>query len=215
MNMERRPIKTRGAAWAQALAATLAKMGVTPNQISLMSIAFAAGSFILFTLAFNSPSRSLFLLTAVLCAQARLLCNLFDGMVAVEHNQTSVLGEIYNDAPDRIADLLIIVGSGYAIRDIPFAIELGWLGGALAISTAYIRVLGKSLGTQSFFIGPMAKPHRMALITFAAILEIGIQYVQINGSPLFYSLVILNIGALLTIFRRLKYIADEKRRIGA
>lgn len=55
----------------------------------------------------------LFLLAAAMI-QGRLLCNLMDGLMAIEGNLKSASGEIYNDAPDRVSDALILVGAGYA-----------------------------------------------------------------------------------------------------
>ena len=80
--------------------------------------------------------------------------------------------------------------AGYAIRDL-LAVELdGWE--LRAITTAYIRVLGKSIGTDTF-LGPMAKPHRMALITVSALLEIAAIHFDFGFSPIYYSLMILNV----------------------
>ena len=44
------------------------------------------------------------------------------------------------------------------------------LGALAAAVTAYIRVLGGSLGLPQDFRGPMAKPHRMAVLTIACVL---------------------------------------------
>jgi len=41
------------------------------------------------------------------------------------------------------------------------------LAAALAILTAYVRVLGVSVGTPQYYLGPMAKQHRMAALTAA------------------------------------------------
>lgn len=41
--------------------------------------------------------------------------NLLDGMVAVEHNQSSPNGELFNDVADRFADVFIIIGGSLAI----------------------------------------------------------------------------------------------------
>jgi phosphatidylglycerophosphate synthase len=54
------------------------------------------------------------LLVAVVGVQLRLLCNLFDGMVAVEGGKKSKSGEVFNDMPDRIADPILLVCAGYA-----------------------------------------------------------------------------------------------------
>ena len=104
------------------------------------------------------------MLLAALCIQCRLLANLFDGMVAVESGQSSKLGELYNEIPDRIADALILIGAGYAVGGQPIP---GFLAAALAIFVAYIRVIGNSVGARDLFLGPMAKPHRMATMTVA------------------------------------------------
>ena len=93
--------------------------------------------------------------------QARLACNLLDGMVAMEWGKKSPLGHLYNEFPDRVADSVLIVSLGYAIG-IPV---LGWFGALAAALTAYVRVFGASLGLPQDFRGPMAKQHRMAVMT--------------------------------------------------
>jgi hypothetical protein len=40
-----------------------------------------------------------------------------------------------------------------------------------AVLTAYVRVLGGSIGLEEHFCGPMAKPHRMAVLTAACLLS--------------------------------------------
>ncbi len=105
------------------------------------------------------------LLLAAAAIQLRLLCNLLDGMLAVEEGFKSKTGDIYNDLPDRVADVLILVGAGYSMRDLPYGSTLGWLAAVMAVFTAYVRLLGGSLGVTQHFIGPMAKQHRMFTLT--------------------------------------------------
>jgi len=112
-------------------------------------------------LLFYVPSSVGALLCAALCAQLRLLCNLLDGMVAIEGRRQSPTGALYNEIPDRIADSLLIVALGYAIH----SPAIGWLGALAAAVTAYIRALGGALRLPQDFRGPMAKPHRMAVLT--------------------------------------------------
>ena len=47
------------------------------------------------------------------CVQCRLLCNLFDGMVAVEGGKRSPNGDLYNDMPDRFDE--DTVGTGFDV----------------------------------------------------------------------------------------------------
>ena len=81
----------------------------------------------------------------------------------------SASGEIYNDLPDRISDGILLVAAGYAAPWPIFGPALGWSAALLAIITAYVRVLGGSSGLTQDFCGPMAKPHRMAVLTAACV----------------------------------------------
>lgn len=205
--MDRRPLKSRGTVWAKGTAKFLANTGITPNQISILSIFMALASMTCFYLA---QEKQIFLLLAALFIQLRLLCNLFDGMVAVEHNKKTNTGDIFNDAPDRVADVLIILGLSLSVRDLPYAIHLGWAASLLAVMTAYIRVLGKSLGTESYFIGPMAKQHRMFLVTMSAITDLILASMNVDFSVSYITLFIIVLGSTVTCFRRLFKIIKDK-----
>src|SRR6185369_11701093 len=151
---ERRPLQSRDARWAKATASFLAARRVAPNLISIGSVVFAAiagAAFVGSTFAFRIP----LLILGAISIQLRLICNLLDGMVAVEGKLGSKSGEIYNDLPDRVADPLILVCAGYAT---PFlwGPALGWCAGLLAVMTAYVRLLGAATGAGQDFRGPMA-----------------------------------------------------------
>ena len=153
----RRQLKTRDAGWAKAVAAWLAKQGVSPNAISVASVVFAtvAGGCYAGTLLWPQPwVETLLFLLAAGGIQLRLLCNLLDGMVAVEWGKGSRAGEIYNDLPDRIADTVILCAAGYAAAG-RYGPTLGWAAAVAALLTAYLRVLGRSVGAGTYFIGPM------------------------------------------------------------
>ncbi len=145
---------------------------------------------------------------AVAGIQARLLCNLFDGMVAVEGDKAGKSGEVYNDFPDRLADPIILIAAGYAATGW-HGVELGWLAGILAVMTAYVRVLGRSIGAGIHFIGPMAKQHRMAVMTAACLLEIGATFAHWQGRLLWVALIVIDLGCVITVVRRLRLIVRE------
>jgi phosphatidylglycerophosphate synthase len=198
----RRPLTSRNTAWAKALAAFLGRHNVNPNFISILSILFALGSAVSFYLVHHFHySNVIFMLVAAACIQLRLLMNLLDGMVAIEYNKKSALGGLFNEVPDRIADTLIIVGAGTIIKDMQYGMDMAYLAAILAIATAYIRALGASLNCGSSFLGPMAKPHRMAMLTGSCI--VAIWYTSI----FYYIFIIMNIGLLITCYRRLNVIA--------
>lgn len=173
MTDNRRPLKSRGAGWAQAGAAALARAGVQPDAISASSVAVALLGATAFWLSAEAEGgvRAGLLLGAGLCIQLRLVANLLDGMVAVEHGRGGPLGPVWNELPDRFADVLFLAGAGYALRHLwpDVGPALGWSAAALALLTAYIRELGRALGQEADFVGPGAKPHRMAALTAACV----------------------------------------------
>lgn len=143
-------------------------------------------------------SRTVFLVLAALFCQLRLLCNLFDGMVAVEGGKGEPDGPFWNEFPDRVADILIFAGAGYGIG-MP---GLGWSAAAFAVLTAYVRELGRATGHESDFRGPMAKQHRMAVITFAALLSVLEPLWQGRNEILMIALAVIAVGAAVTAARR-------------
>ncbi|MEO5831217.1 MAG: CDP-alcohol phosphatidyltransferase family protein [Rhodanobacter sp.] len=158
----RRPIAVRSSGWARSTAALLARSAITPNQISCASVLFALAG----CAALLQWPDAFGLLLCALCILLRLLCNMFDGMVAVEGGKGTATGALFNEVPDRLGDSLFLVALGYAVM-LPW---LGWLCALLAALTAYIRVLGGSLGQAQDFRGPMAKPHRMWLMGIALVI---------------------------------------------
>lgn len=211
----RRPIKTRGAAWAQRLAKILADADVSPNVISGLSVAFAAlggACFLASGLVYGVP-RLLVLLLAAVCIQLRLVCNLLDGLVAVEHGRGQPVGAIWNELPDRFADVLFLAGAGYAaeVAGVRGGAVAGWLAATGALMTAYVRELGRGLGFAADFSGPMAKPQRMAALTLAAVVAAAEPLWGWHGVSVTIGLAVIAIGAFVTVGRRTVTLA---RRLG-
>lgn len=204
----RRPLAVRERKLTKQIAVWLSHKNVTPNQISLLSIVFAIIGFALL-LGYSIHHTPVLLLLAALSIQLRLLCNLFDGMVAVEGGKKTPAGELFNDVPDRIADPLFIVAAGFTTQS-AFGLDLAWGCAILAVLTAYIRVLGVSMGGTADFCGPMAKQHRMALLTLSfVILSIAAWFdwpILLLKFSMDIALTIMLFGLLLTVWRRLKHI---------
>lgn len=210
----RRSLATREAAWSIAIARSLAHRGITPNAVSVLSVAFAiaAGAALAVGPAAVLVPRAATLLIAAACVQLRLLCNLLDGMLAVEEKLKTPTGDLFNELPDRFADVVILVGAGYAVRDEPAGLLLGWSAAVVALFTAYVRVLGGSLGLTQHFIGPMAKQHRMFIVTLAAIVAAGEALLGLHARAIVWGLAVITVGSLITIIRRTNRIASELRQ---
>jgi phosphatidylglycerophosphate synthase len=190
---DRRPIASRSTAWAKWLAARLAASAVTPNQISLLSMVFAAAGGGLM-LAGGWPAW----VAAAACVQGRLLCNLLDGMVAVEGGKSSAVGGLYNEFPDRGADTLLLVPLGYAVGQ-PW---LGWAAALLAALTAYVRVFGGALGLPQDFAGVMAKQRRMAALTLGLLAQSVEHGIAGTAYSLSITAAVIAVGSLHTCWSR-------------
>jgi len=176
----RRPLKSRDTGWARSAAAWLAGRGVSPDAVSAGSLVFALIGCAAFVAAGSAhgAARVALLLVAAASVQCRLLCNLLDGMVAVEHGRGSPAGPIWNELPDRIADALFLVGAGY--------------GAARA-----------GLGQPADFCGPGAKPHRMALLTLVTVVAaVAEPTLWPSGWSLAIGLALISLLAAVTLVRR-------------
>ena len=154
---------------------------------------------------------------ALLLSAPYLLCSLFlplflfrgdyfatclTAWFAVEGGKGTASGELFNDIPDRIADPLIIIATGYAISGVPWGITLAWFAAILAVMTAYVRTLAISIGAPSNFAGPMAKQHRMAILTVACCVTAVESYLWYSSYALLIALIFISTGCIITLFRR-------------
>ncbi len=199
----RRPLRTRGSGWAAGLSRILLKAGLRPNAVSLLSIVFAvAGAGCLWLVARGTEPGALLWLGAATAIQLRLLCNLMDGMLAVEGGLRTPDGDLYNEFPDRLTDPLLLASLGYAGGDGASSL-LGWLCACGALLTAAVRLHGATLTGAHDFRGPMAKPQRMALATGACLLMAALATTGSAARPLPWLLGLMLAGIAVTLARRL------------
>jgi phosphatidylglycerophosphate synthase len=203
---ERRPLASRNTGWARGIAAALARSAVTPNQISVASIFFAGGAAAAL-LALPAPAGPLL---AALGIQLRLLCNLFDGMVAIEGGKQTATGALYNEFPDRVADTVLILALGHACGQA----WLGWAGALLAALTAYVRQTGAGLGLGHDFRGPMAKQQRMFVMTAGCLVAAAAPFWPAAVHALTVASVLIAAGALATCISRSLALAARLRQGG-
>jgi phosphatidylglycerophosphate synthase len=207
--IDRRPIATRNRKWAQDATTWLASRHVSPNAISMAGMCACIIAGIALGLTSVWDYRILWLIGA-LGAQLRLTANMLDGMVAIASARTSKTGELYNEVPDRISDAAVFIGAGYAWGG---DITIGYVATILAIFTAYIRAAGKIAGAPNEFCGPMAKQHRMLVITiacvYAAIAPRSLQVIKFGNwqiGLMTLALLVIVVGSVITVIRRINRI---------
>jgi phosphatidylglycerophosphate synthase len=179
--------------------------------VSIAGIALGVVVSVAFALvpAAGREGRAGLLLVAAAGIQLRLLCNLLDGMLAVEEGFKSTIGDIYNDLPDRVADVVILVGAGYSVRHVAYGVPLGWTAAVLALATAYVRLLGGSLGVTQHFIGPMAKQHRMFTLTVVTLLAAAEALLDMPSRAMLIGLGVIVAGSVITAIRRTRRVVEE------
>jgi CDP-diacylglycerol---glycerol-3-phosphate 3-phosphatidyltransferase len=139
----------------------LAKVGITPNQVTISTtcLAISCGGLILWN------NSMLVLLPPLMLIRATL--NVIDGMLAREHHMKSTLGGILNELADVIFDAAIYL---------PFGLLPGVSGYlvailvVLSIISEMAGVLGLTVGGQRQFDGPMYKTDRGVIFSIIGVL---------------------------------------------
>jgi phosphatidylglycerophosphate synthase len=210
---DRRPIASRERRGWQAAARVLARAGVSANFISVCGLltALAAGAAAVGTAEAAGWQQRLLWLCVAAGAQLRLLANMLDGMVAIESGTASPVGELYNEVPDRFSDAAVLIGVGYAAGG---WVAMGYIAALLALLTAYVRATCRVAGSAQDYCGPMAKPHRMAVIIVAAVylaVTPGTWHAAGDWGIAAMALTVVAAGSAVTCVRRLLRGASELR----
>jgi phosphatidylglycerophosphate synthase len=211
----RRPIAELFRRTARAPVYWCVRLGIHPNWVSYGSIVAAAGAGLCFWQAEMMP---VLLIPAVVLCYVRLWLNMLDGMVALASGKASPAGEIVNELPDRIADVLIFVGVAHSGLCHPLG---GYWVALFALLVAYVGTLGQAVGVQREFSGVMAKPWRMVILHAGAWITLALLWwadgeIRYGGlTVLDWTHVIIIAGCMQTITVRLRRIVRALRTKGS
>jgi hypothetical protein len=186
--------------WTHNLGLFLAQHNVTPNDISLLGVMFAAtsGAAFYFSLQPLALDRAVLLLIAATAIQLRRWTGRLHAIVSRESIQPRP-HPIFYDLPNRIAEALILVPAGYAVHKLPFAVELGWSAAFLGMFGAYLHLMGKESPEGKFVV--MIRNFPMMLLSAACVLSLFDSAVYRTGTMLWIALIILNAAAVATIWQ--------------
>jgi CDP-diacylglycerol---glycerol-3-phosphate 3-phosphatidyltransferase len=139
----------------------LAKLGVTPNQVTIFTtcLAFGCGGLILWNNSF------LFLVPFLMAIRATL--NVIDGMLAREHQMKTTLGGILNELADVIFDAAIYLPFGLLPGVSGYLVAIVVV---LSIISEMTGLLGLTVGSQRQYDGPMYKTDRGVMFSIIAVL---------------------------------------------
>ncbi|MEY2501512.1 MAG: hypothetical protein QOI07_1846 [Verrucomicrobiota bacterium] len=204
----RRPIGEGFRATARFATALCVRLNIHPDTVSYASLVAAA---IAALCLLKSEPRPWLLLIAPLFCYLRLWFNMLDGMVALASGKASWRGEILNDLPDRVSDVVIFAGVAHSGWMNPF---LGYWAAIFALLTAYVGLFGQALGVQREFSGVMSKPWRMVALHLGAWGTLG--YFWWNGGARFPGgLTILDWACIIIVAGCVQTIAVRLRKIMA
>ena len=140
------------------------------------------------------------LIAAAAGIQLRLLCSSLAGLLRTGTGPTRSMDDLYDEIADRIADVLVLVGAGYASRMMPWGLELGTAAAILAILTEHVRLLGG--GSRRATIGPMTTRFRMVVMTLGCVAG-AIEYIiHFTLYSVGITLLLIVIGSIITLVRR-------------
>ncbi|PYJ88424.1 MAG: CDP-diacylglycerol--glycerol-3-phosphate 3-phosphatidyltransferase [Verrucomicrobia bacterium] len=207
----RRPIGEGFRSTARYATALCVGFSIHPDAISYASVVAAAMAAVCF---WKSGMHPWLLFVAPLFCYLRLWFNMLDGMVALAAGKASWRGEILNDLPDRISDVLIFAAVAHSGWMNPF---VGYWAAIFALLTAYVGMFGQAVGVQREFSGMMSKPWRMVILHIGAWMTLA--YFWWKEGALFlgdftildWTCVIVIAGCIQTMALRLKRIMAALR----
>ena len=188
----RRPIADAFRKTAHGAVQFCVRSGVHPDAISYLSIVASAVAALCF---WRSGERIWLLILGPAFCYLRLWFNMLDGMVALAAGKASWRGEILNDLPDRVSDVLIFAGVAHSGL---CAVVSGYWAAIFALLTAYVGMFGQAVGVQREFSGVMAKPWRMVTLHIGAWLAAGIGY-RSGGVTKWWGLSVLDWTCLVVV----------------
>ena len=144
---------------------SLARMGLTPNAITILAI---IGSIVTGSLVAISGSRPVLLLLPAWLF-VRMALNAIDGMMARELGMASQLGAVLNEIGDAVSDLGLYLPLAFFYHPGQWPVVAFSIG---AVLTEFCGLLGRALGATRRYDGPMGKSDRafvvgaLGLLTF-------------------------------------------------
>lgn len=188
-------LKPKFQAILRPLVNSLAKKGVTPNQVTWVALVFSilTGALIGFT-----HGASWVLLFVPLFMFIRMAMNAIDGILAKEFDMKTDAGAILNEMSDVVADTALYLPLAYLS-----GVSVVWivLFVIVGIFTEMVGVLASTIGGDRRYDGPMGKSDRAFVFGFICLL------LGLGVSAGVWVNILLGISTLLgviTIFNRSK-----------
>lgn len=171
----------------------LHRRNITANQITVFAILF---SIVLAILFWYADLYHFFFLLLPIGLLIRMALNALDGMMARLFNQTSKKGELLNEVGDIFSDFILFIPLLKFQSESLYLIVI-FIG--LSIINEFAGLMGKVLGGERRYDGPMGKSDRALVLGIYGLLMF--LHVNMSGVSL-YLFIIVNLLLLLSTITR-------------
>ena len=181
------------------VAGALAKMGVSPNMVTMAGLVGAGISAWLISEGMLWAGGIVMLIAGVL--------DLFDGALARSTGQDSAFGALLDSVVDRVSEIVVLLGLliFYARADSIQGTVLVYLAVGGSVMVSYLRARSEGLGIDCK-VGIMTRPERVAALGFGLIVGHWVPVVM---------LIVLGVIAGLTILTTAQRLFHTGRSLNA
>ncbi|MDR3025920.1 CDP-alcohol phosphatidyltransferase family protein [Chryseobacterium sp.] len=173
---------------------------ITANQITVSSVLLSVIIGILF---WNADISKWFFLSLPIGLLIRMALNALDGMMARKFNQTSKLGEVLNEVGDVVSDVIIFFP---LLKFQPESLYLIVVFIVLSIINEFAGLMGKIVGKERRYDGPMGKSDRALILgLYGLLIFFGVTITAVSQ----YIFGIIIVLLLISTYTRLKKSLNE------
>lgn len=172
-----------------------ARHGVDPNELTIVSLVVTIASAVVFYLSGPAVLWLLPVGSALLGLGATL--DSMDGLLARATDQATALGDYLDHAFDRFADVLVLLGLSFS----PWVpLEFGLFAIVGTLLTSYMGTQAQAVGVGRDYGGLVGRADRIFILTWAPVLELGLQLAgisipsQVAGLTIPYQLNLISLG---------------------
>ncbi len=176
------------------------RIGLTPNRVSAMGIAFAFFSALAY---WKWQSYSILPILAPFLLLASGFCDALDGVLARLYGETTTFGGFLDSLLDRYADAIILCGIILGGLCAPFW-GLAALIGSLLVS--YARARAEAAGVKMETVGIAERAERLVILTIATFLSFA--WLEVLGWGVAFLAILTN----LTVLQRVIYFRKSSQQ---
>ncbi len=166
-------LKKKAYNWLDPLISFLAKIGLTPNSITVIGflITIAASAILIYGAEYGARGDTKYITWFGITLLIAGIFDMLDGQLARKTNSSTVFGALFDSVIDRYSEMVMFFGITYYLVSNHYFLSgisafIAMIG---SIMVSYVRARAEGLGLECK-IGIMQRPERILTIGISAIL---------------------------------------------